>query len=85
MERQMSLEHSPAKQTGRGAFTIAEYCEHERISQGKLYQEWAAGRGPRSYYRGSKRLISAEAAAEYRHQLETETVAGQAGRSPEAA
>jgi hypothetical protein len=80
----MSLEHSPARQTGRGAFTIAEYCEHERISRAKLYQEWAEGRGPRCYYRGSKRLISAEAAAEYRHELEREA-ASQADKPPEDA
>jgi hypothetical protein len=51
--------------------TIAEYCQRERISRASLYGEWQEGRGPRSFYRGSRRLISVEAADEYRRQLET--------------
>jgi len=55
---------------GVPAYTIAEYCKREKISRALLNKEWSQGRGPRSYYRGTRRLISAEAAEEYRKQLE---------------
>jgi hypothetical protein len=64
----MSLEHSPAK--GRCAFRIAEFCEAHSISRSMLYKEWAAGRGPRFKEVGTIRLISAEAANEWRNQSE---------------
>jgi hypothetical protein len=52
--------------------TIAEYCKREKISRTLLYKEWAQGRGPRSYHRGTHRLISVQAADEYRRKLEKE-------------
>jgi len=51
-------------------YSISEYCKREKISRARLYKEWAEGRGPKSYYRGSHRLITAEAADQYRKQLE---------------
>jgi len=51
-------------------YSINEYCCREKISRARLYKEWNEGRGPRSFYRGSHRLITAEAADEYRRQLE---------------
>jgi hypothetical protein len=50
--------------------TIAEYCKREKISRTFLYKEWAQGRGPRSYHRGAHRLITVQAADDYRRQLE---------------
>jgi hypothetical protein len=43
-------------------YTIAEYCAAEKISRSHVYNEWRAGRGPRSFKRGSRTLISREAA-----------------------
>ena len=62
----MSLEHSPARDGARYAFTVAEFCETHRISRSWLYAEWAAGRGPRVKQIGSKKIITAEAAAAWR-------------------
>jgi hypothetical protein len=63
----MSLELSPAPAGARYAFTIAEFCETHRVSRSWLYQEWAAGRGPRVKKIGAKNLITVEAAAEWRN------------------
>jgi hypothetical protein len=62
----MSLEHSPARDGGRCAFTIAEFCEAHRVSRSWLYGEWRAGRGPKVKEVGSKKIITTEAAAEWR-------------------
>jgi hypothetical protein len=56
------------------AYSVGEYCAAERICRSKLYQEWAEGGGPRYYHRGSKRLISREAADAYRRQLEAKAM-----------
>jgi len=56
-------------------YSINEYCKREKISRARLYNEWKEGRGPRFYHRGSRRLITVEAADEYRRQLEAETAA----------
>jgi hypothetical protein len=64
----MSLERSPSREATRYAFTIAEFCDAHRISRSWLYQEWGAGRGPRVKSIGSKKIITAEAAREWREQ-----------------
>jgi hypothetical protein len=51
-------------------YTIDEYCKREKISRALLNKEWAQGRGPKSFKRGSRRFISAKAAAAYRAKLE---------------
>jgi hypothetical protein len=68
----MSLEHSPIRQGGRAAYTIAEFCEAHRVSRSKLYQLWDAGVGPRIMRVGKKVIISSEAAADWRRARETE-------------
>ena len=64
----MSLEHSPVRQGG--AYTIQEFCHAHRLSRSKLYQMWDEGIGPRWMYVGTKRLISNEAAADWRRERE---------------
>jgi len=73
----MSLEHSPARQGGPkpAAYTVTEFCIAHRLSRSKLYQLWAAGIGPRWMYVGTKRLISHEAAADWRREREAAAVA----------
>lgn len=61
---------SPAPDIETAAYTIAEFCVAHRIGRSKLYQLWAEGKGPRRMYVGSKPLISREAAAEWRRQME---------------
>jgi hypothetical protein len=51
-------------------FTVAEFCSAHKISRSKLYQLWHSGIGPRSIKIGSKNLITADAACEWRRQLE---------------
>jgi hypothetical protein len=78
MGRFMFLEHSPARQGGfvKPVYSVAEFCAAHNISRSKLYQEWAAGTGPRVMRVGVRILISTEAAAEWRLAHETEYAAG---------
>lgn len=68
----MSLEHSPVRQ-GRAAFTVAEFCDAHRISRSKLYQLFDAGLGPRTMNVGKRRIITQEAAADWRRDMEAAT------------
>jgi len=71
----MSLEHSPARQGGRRASTIDQFCSDHGFSRAKLYGLWSKGKGPRFFKVGTRILISEEAAAEWRHKLEAEAAA----------
>lgn len=51
-------------------YSVDEFCRAHRISRASLYNYWAAGIGPRTMRVGSRRLISAEAAAEWRRERE---------------
>jgi hypothetical protein len=48
------------------AFTIAEFCNEHRISVSHYYDLRKEGLGPKEMVLGSRRVISAEAAAEWR-------------------
>ena len=50
-----------------GAYTVDAFCAAHGISRGMLYKLWLAGTGPRFKQVGAKRLISVEAAAEWRN------------------
>ena len=54
----------------RQAYTIAGLCKAIPVSRGLLYLEWRAGRGPRWFRVGKRRLISAKAAADWIRKLE---------------
>lgn len=56
----------------RAAFTVAEFCEANRISRAGLYNAWRDGQGPRFFKLGARRLITVEAAREWRSRLEAE-------------
>ena len=47
-------------------FTIAEFCRAHRISQSMYFKLRALGLGPREMVVGTRKLISQEAAAEWR-------------------
>lgn len=52
------------------AFSIGEFCKRHSISRNGLYRLWATGKGPRVMVAGRRRLISVEAAAEWRRDRE---------------
>ena len=57
----------------RDAFGVRQFCQRHDISTGYLYSEWRQGRGPRYMQLGDRRLISAEAGADWRREREAET------------
>ena len=58
------------------SYTIAEFCQAERMSRAMLYKLWAQGKGPRFFYVGNSRRISHEARIEWRQRLEAEAEHG---------
>jgi hypothetical protein len=50
------------------AYTIPEFCTTHKVSRSMLYKMWANGSGPRAKSVGVKKIITAEAAAEWRRQ-----------------
>jgi hypothetical protein len=54
----------------RAAFTVPEFCEAHRISQAKYYEMKKKGWGPVEMEVGRRRLVSFEAAAEWRRKRE---------------
>jgi hypothetical protein len=55
------------------AFSISQFCSLHNISRSKLYQLWAVGRGPRVKQIGRKKIITTEAAAEWRQRDDDST------------
>ena len=53
-----------------GAFDIPTFCLLHMISRASLYKLWRLGRGPAVMKVGTRTLISREAAAEWRRQME---------------
>jgi predicted DNA-binding transcriptional regulator AlpA len=58
--------------TGRGAFSIEEFCQLHGISRATFYNLKKNGQGPKEMRIGSRRLISIEAAADWRRLMEVE-------------
>jgi hypothetical protein len=52
--------------------TMDEFCAAEKISRGTLRHLWAAGKGPRFFRVGVKKLISHEARLAWRRAREAE-------------
>jgi hypothetical protein len=50
----------------RVAYSIPEFCKAHRISQAFFYELKRAGLGPREMVLGRRRIISCEAAADWR-------------------
>jgi predicted DNA-binding transcriptional regulator AlpA len=59
----------------KGAFTIDEFCDAHDLSRATFYNLRKVGRGPREMKVGARRLISIEAAADWRRQMEEKTEA----------
>lgn len=52
------------------AFSVAQFCDAHGITKVLLYKLLKEGRGPRIMKVGARTLISAEAAADWRRQME---------------
>jgi hypothetical protein len=57
----------------RSASSIDQFCEAHGISRAFYYKLEASGRGPRVMAVGRRILISAEAAADWRREMEERT------------
>jgi len=56
------------------AYTVDEFCQAHRLCRATLYNLLKRGRGPRTMKAGSRTLISIEAAADWRRQMEAEAI-----------
>ena len=54
-------------------FTVAEFCESHRLSRSTFYELLKEGRAPKTMQIGRRRLISSEAAAEWRAKITEES------------
>lgn len=63
----------PAFGQVKSTYTIAQFCEAHCIGRTHLYHVIKAGKGPRLIKLGRRTLISAEAAADWRRDLEKAT------------
>jgi predicted DNA-binding transcriptional regulator AlpA len=51
-------------------YTVPKFCAAHHISRSYLYELWRDGRGPRRAKLGRRTLITGEAAAAWRRELE---------------
>jgi hypothetical protein len=72
----LSLEHSPNR-VGKDepafaapSYTINQFCEIEQMSRSALYKLWEQGTGPRFYFVGNTRRITAQARLDYHRDRE---------------
>lgn len=71
---------NPQKAVKPAAYSVEQFCHAHSISRALFYQLLKAGKGPRCMHVGTRRLISEEAAREWR-----ERMAEPAASRPEAA
>lgn len=57
----------------RDAYGVEEFCKRHGISRAYLYLLWRRDAGPRFMQVGARRLISREAAADWRRAAESAT------------
>ncbi len=53
-----------------GTYTVTQFCKDHHISRSMYYKLQKQGQGPKQMMVGRRRLISNEAAADWRHQME---------------
>jgi hypothetical protein len=77
----MPLDHAPASvgrpSEPRVTYTVDQYCAAHNICRSQLYEYWKQGNGPRFFWNGKRRLITIEAAADWRRQMEAAAIAAQ--------
>ena len=57
-------------------FSIADFCSQHGISRAKFYQLLAEGLAPTSFLVGRRRLITQEAARDWRGKMEARSASG---------
>lgn len=57
------------------AYTVTQFADAHAVSRTHVYALIKAGKGPRLMKVGRRTLVSAEAAADWRRQIEQETAA----------
>jgi predicted DNA-binding transcriptional regulator AlpA len=62
-----------------GAYSIAEFCKAHGISRAHFYNLKKRGLAPKTLFAGRRRLVSDEAAAEWRRSMERSTEAQASG------
>jgi hypothetical protein len=55
------------------AYSVRKFAKRHDLSPSFVYAEWRAGRGPRYMQVGDRRIITREAGADWRRELEAET------------
>jgi hypothetical protein len=58
-----------------GASSVTKFCHDHQISRGTFYNLQARQKGPRVMKLGRRTLITDEAAADWRHEMEKESAA----------
>ena len=53
-----------------GTYTVFQFCGAHNISRSMFYKQMKLGQGPRLMQVGRRRMISNEAAAEWRQRME---------------
>jgi hypothetical protein len=61
------------------AYSVTEFCRRHNISTPFLYLLWRRGEGPAFMQVGDRRLVSAEAAADWRRSREVATIVRRGG------
>ena len=59
--------------TKKGAYDIRDFCDFHKISKSHFYNLLKKNLGPRLMKVGKRKLISEEAAADWRHAMENNT------------
>lgn len=70
IEQRVAARDTIAKMPSQFAFSVAQFCEGHDITKVLFYKLLKEGRGPRIMKVGTRTLISAEAAAAWRRQME---------------
>lgn len=81
------MDHKPiqSEPPERYCFTVEEFCATHRISRTTYYELKKQGLGPREIVIGSRRLISVEAAAEWREERTEPSAGGLSDAPPHSA
>ncbi len=61
--------------SNRDSYSVENFCSRHGISRAYLYLLWRRGEGPAYMQVGARRLVSREAAADWRRQMERRTAA----------
>jgi hypothetical protein len=71
-ERERRAQQRAASLAQNQSYTIKEWCAKRRISKAMFYKLDGKGKGPRTHYAGTKRLISPQADADWIAEREAE-------------